>query len=120
MHKMVKVTAKFVDSEKNPVKGSDYIAKLYDNDTILDDLLCMSKLNEDGSVDFLFDLNKTGSPDSPFETKPDLYVALYKNNSIVFESKVKKDTDFFKKDPISKENTTLTVDLGIIKLQTVS
>lgn len=112
MHRMVKVVAKFTDSTGNPVYGENYKAKLYDNDLVLDDLLAESKLNEDGSADFLFDLSKAGTPDSPFETKPDLYVALYKNDSIVFESKVKKDTDFFKKDPVSDENITLTINLG--------
>ena len=109
---MEKVIAKFIDSEKNPIKGNKYKVKLFDNDLVLDDLLGESNINDDGTVNFLFDLNKAGSPDSPFETKPDLYVALYKDNSIIFESKVKKDSDFFKKDPVTDEKKNLTIDLG--------
>ncbi len=116
MHKMVKVVAKFINSEKKPIKGNSYKAKLYDNDLILDDLLGESQIDDEGTVNFLFDLNKAGSPDSLLETKPDLYVALYKDNSIIFESKIKKDSEFFKKDPVSNEKRVLTIDLGTFKI----
>ncbi len=111
MHKMIKVIAKFVDTTKKPIKGNDYKAKLYDNDIVLDDLLSESNIDKNGSVNFLFDISKAGSPDSPFEKKPDLYIALFKDNSIVFESKVKKNIDFFKKD--INEKATPLLDLGV-------
>ncbi len=111
MHKMIKVIAKFVDTTKNPIKGNNYKVKLYDNDIILDDLLSESNIDKNGCVNFLFDISKAGSPDSPFEKKPDLYIALYKDNSIVFESKVKKNVNFFEKD--TNEKTTPILDLGV-------
>ncbi len=116
MHKMVKVTAIFLNTDQTPVHGKEFHAKLYDNDLVLDDLLAESPISDRGSADFLFDLAKAKSFDSPNETRPDLYVALYKGKSIIFESKIKKNSDFLKNDPVSGEQS-LTIDLGTFSIR---
>jgi len=116
MHKLVKVNAKFIDKENSPINSKELIAKLYDNDIVIDDLLAESKIGKDGSVEFIFDLSKVSSPDSPLEIKPDLYIAIFRNESIIYETKVKKDADFLIKDKVTGEDKTQTVDLGTFEI----
>jgi len=78
--------------------------RLYDADALSDDFLSSSKVEPDGTVGFLFDLSTSRSPDSLFETKPDLYcVVSGDDGGILYRSDIHANTDFLGVDPGSGE-----------------
>ena len=117
MKMMIKVTARFIDkATKKPLTGNDFMAKLYDHDIVGDDFIGESKLDENGKAEVVANLDAARSADSPLETYPDLYFALYNQNGVIFESKVFENVDFISKDEISGEHRSGTQDLGTFEV----
>ncbi len=78
--------------------------RLYDADPLSDDFLSRSTVESDGTTAFLFDLSLCRSPDSLFETKPDLYcVVTADDGRVIYRSAVHANTDFLTIDPASGE-----------------
>ena len=114
---MIKVIAHFIDKvTKKPLSGNNLVAKLYDHDVVGDDFIGESKLDKNGKAEILADLGAAGSVDSPLESYPDLYFALYNQNGVIFESKMFKNVDFISKDEISREHRFGTQDLGTFEV----
>ena len=113
MSELIRITAKFKHkSNGEPVVGSEYTAKLYDKDILVDDEMDEVHPDSAGSVDILCPLPLTSSLDSPGETKPDLYFVLLKNGKEIFRSQVFNDVDFLEKDSASGRLKNLRQDLG--------
>ena len=79
--------------------ASGLTAQLWDGDPISDDLLATAVVTgayPDFAAEFVFDLNKAASPDSPLELQPDLYILIEDaGGREVFRSKVYKDVSFW-------------------------
>ena len=113
MSELIRVIAKFKHkSNGEPVVGSEYTAKLYDKDILVDDEMDDAHPNSEGSVDILCPLPLASSLDSPGELKPDLYFVLLKNGKEIFRSQVFKDVDFLGKDSVSGRLKKSSQDLG--------
>ena len=87
------VKASFVSKGSDaPLTGTEFEFRLFEKDLMEDDYLGKSGLDENGTArvsfkhgDFMDFLNP--------EANPDLYFALYKSDSLIFQSKVMHDVD---------------------------
>jgi len=99
-----------------PIGGPGYSARLYDKDLVRDDFLGEADIAEDGVAAIIFNLEDAASEDSPLETDPDLYFVVLKNDKVVGKTKVTRDVDFLKRDPVTGMRKSLTQDLGVLEM----
>jgi hypothetical protein len=117
MTQLIKVIARFVNKKTGePLTGENYKVRLYDNDVVSDDFLGEGKLGGEGVVEFLADLGRASSPDSPAEKKPDLYFEVYSEHGVVYQSKVFENVHFLQEDETTKQKAGLTRDLGSFEI----
>ncbi len=106
----------FRDGRHSDVSG--LTAQLWDQDPISDDLLATGVAKgsyPDFTAEFVFDLSKASSLDSPFETRPDLYVLIEDwNGREVFRSKVHKDVSFWE-EPAPDRNPVENLKMMFIQ-----
>lgn len=89
----IEVKASFISKGSDaPVTGSDYEFRLFEKDFMEDDYLGKSGLDENGTAKVTFKHGDYMDFLNP-ETNPDLYFALYKGESLIFQSKVMNDID---------------------------
>lgn len=89
MGQLITIKVRFLEKATGaPVSSDGMNVKLFDQDLINDDFLGESKITSDGSATIEFDLSSIRSGDSPAETKPDLYFAIYKYGKLVYKSQV--------------------------------
>jgi len=74
-----------------PLTGKHFTARLYDQDVFNDDYLGHSGLNEYGEAHIHFFPSDLG-----LEDLPDLYILLFQNNTVHFQTKVWDNVDFDK------------------------
>jgi hypothetical protein len=92
------ITARFQQKETGePLSGHQYMARLYDQDTLQDtlqdDFLGESLLNQNGEIEIRFLPQQIASLDSPFEKFPDLYLVLLKGQEVLLKTQVIEDLD---------------------------
>jgi len=89
----IEVKAGFIRKGSDaPLTGAGYEFRLYEKDLMEDDYLGVSKLDENGVAKVSFKHKAYMDFLNP-ETNPDLYFALYKDESLIFQSKVMRDID---------------------------
>ncbi len=89
----VEVKAGFISKGSDaPLTGSDYEFRLFEKDLMEDDYLGKSALDENGVAKVSFKHGAYMDFLNP-EKNPDLYFALYKGESLVFQSRVMRDID---------------------------
>lgn len=89
----IEVKASFIRKGSDaPLTGAGYEFRLYEKDLMEDDYLGVSKLDENGVAKVSFKHKEYMDFLNP-ETNPDLYFALYKDESLIFQSKVMRDID---------------------------
>jgi len=86
-------------------------AELFDKDPLTTALLAKGRVSSQGTVEFVFDLNKANDLDSLGETCPDLFVTVRDTNEmLLFQSGVIWNVPFLDPDPTTRTPRT-TVDL---------
>jgi len=89
----VEVTAAFIQKGSDaPLTGADYEFRLYEKDLMEDDYLGKSALDENGVAKVSFKHGDYKDFLNP-EVNPDLYFALYKGETLIFQSPVMRDLD---------------------------
>jgi hypothetical protein len=89
----IEVKASFIKKGSDaPLTGADYEFRLYEKDLMEDDYLGKSSLDENGVARVSFKHKDYMDFLNP-ETNPDLYFALYKAETLVFQSQVMRDLD---------------------------
>lgn len=88
---VIEVTAAFIARGTDaPVTGAGYEFRLFEKDLMEDDYLGKSVLDAQGMAKVAFRHKDYMDFLNP-EVEPDLYFALYKDESLVFQSKVMRD-----------------------------
>ena len=106
------VTARFIrKGSDEPVTGPQYKVKLYDRDTFDDDFLGTSDLNENGEASISFYPEDFRTFDSGIETLPDLYLLLFDDTTVHFQTKVWDDVDFVHNGKFDPQNGEV-IDFG--------
>lgn len=78
-----------------PLHGPEYIVRLYDKDLFTDDdYIGSSKLNEQGEAVIHFYPSDLMKEDLLPEDYPDLYLLLFKEDTVQFQTKVWDNVDF--------------------------
>lgn len=92
-----------------PVYGSHYLVRLYDKDLFTDDdYLGAANLNEHGEAHIHFYPSDLNANDVLPENAPDLYLLLFKDDTVHFQSKVWNDVDFTEETKLNlKEGSVL-------------
>jgi hypothetical protein len=99
-----------------PLTGNNYSVRLYDQDVFNDDFLGESAPDEEGVAQFLFSQGDFSKPVNVDE-KPDFYFVVYKNNQIIFKSKVMSNLDLSDiEEFVMKEGEV--IDLGTFLVDT--
>lgn len=89
----IEVKASFISKGSDaPLTGPDYEFRLFEKDLMEDDYLGRSGLDEHGTAKVSFKHGDYMDFLSP-EINPDLYFALYKGETLIFQSKVMRDID---------------------------
>ena len=89
----IEVKASFIRKGSDAVlTGADYEFRLYEKDFMEDDYLGKSALDETGTANVSFKHGDYMDFLNP-EKNPDLYFALYKGESLIFQSPVMRDLD---------------------------
>lgn len=100
-----------------PVSGSDFKVRLYDQDVFNDDYLGESFPDEEGVAKFLFSQGDFSKPMN-IDEKPDFYFVVYQNKNIIFKSKVMSNLDLSDLEEfVMKEGEV--VDLGTFLIDTL-
>ena len=111
MDLLVKITAQLLEKgARLPVSGPQFLVKLYDKDAFEDDFLGECQPDEAGRITITFNRKKLSSLDSPFETEPDFYFVLFRDEQVIFKSQVMEDVNLQAADFDAKEG--LHFDLG--------
>lgn len=101
--------------DDEPVAGSEFKVRLYDKDVFNDDFLGESVPDEDGVAKFLLSKGDFSQPITPDE-KPDFYFLVYKNDKVVFKSKIMSNLDLSDLEEfIMKEGEV--IDLGTFLIE---
>jgi hypothetical protein len=117
MDLLVKITAQLLEKgTRLPITGEGYTVKLYDKDVFSDDFLGEAQPDEEGKIAITFNPSLISSADSPFETEPDFYFVLLRNDTLVFKSKVMEDVNlkaanFDTKDGLHFDLGSFVIDL---------
>ena len=92
------VKVRFLKKGTNePITGQQWIARLYDRDLFTDDdYLGKSALNDNGEAHIHFFPSDIFNSDLGFEELPDLYILLFQDNTVHFQTKVWDNVDFDK------------------------
>ena len=115
-HQLVRIVARLVhEGSGQPVGGPEYLARLFDDDPVRDDILGECPVTA-GRVEIAFDLERAAGGDTPWETMPDLYLVVLKGGVEIHRTCVVADVDFRVTDPVTREHDELTQDLGTIRL----
>ncbi|MBL7702103.1 MAG: hypothetical protein JNM14_07620 [Ferruginibacter sp.] len=89
----IEVTASFIAKGSDaPLTGAEYEFRLFEKDLMEDDYLGKSALDENGVAKVSFKHGDYMDFLNP-EKNPDLYFALYKGESLIFQSPVMHDLD---------------------------
>jgi hypothetical protein len=89
----IEVKASFIlKGSDAPLTGADYEFRLYEKDLMEDDYLGKSALDENGVAKVSFKHGDYQDFLNP-EKNPDLYFALYKGESLIYQSPVMRDLD---------------------------
>ena len=89
----IEVKASFIRKGSDAaLTGADYEFRLYEKDFMEDDYLGKSALDENGTANVTFKHGDYMDFLNP-EKNPDLYFALYKGESLIFQSPVMRDLD---------------------------
>ena len=89
----IEVKATFISKgTDSPLTGPGYEFRLFEKDLMEDDYLGKSGLDENGVARVSFKHGDYKDFLNP-ETNPDLYFAIYKDESLIFESQVMRDLD---------------------------
>jgi len=89
----IEVKASFIAKGSDaPLTGEGYEFRLYEKDLMEDDYLGKSALDEHGTAKVSFKHGDYMDFLNP-EVNPDLYFALYKGESLIFQSPVMRDLD---------------------------
>ncbi|MCB0359242.1 MAG: hypothetical protein KDD44_06390 [Bdellovibrionales bacterium] len=107
-----KVIASFVDSNGQPLSGSSFQVRLFDEDRFFDDKLGAAKLDAEGRAEFLIFVSDIMSIDSPGERTPDLYFVLEQDGEEIFRSEVFSAVDFERKSGVTGQAQELTKAFG--------
>jgi hypothetical protein len=101
------VKVRFIRRGTNdPLTGQEYTVRLYDKDIFSDDdYLGQGKLTEEGEARIHFYPTDITNHDLGFEQLPDLYILLFNEDVVHFQSKVWEDVDF-------ANNSTLVLKEG--------
>jgi len=115
----VKVSAKFmIDSNGSVDKPSNYYAILYDKNPISKNRIASEFLRRDGKVVFEFPLLASiRKQETPLETKPDLFLKLFKKDELIFTTKVFWNVNFFIHDYHRRQVTHNSVYLGTFRVK---
>lgn len=111
MNNKIVIKAKFVNQSGTPFIGHEYSVKLYDMDCLFVDYLGFDTLDKEGIGYISFDVEDIKSWNSPFETKPDFYFILYKNDKEIGRSSVIKNYDLN-----VRSNSGGRINIGEIKI----
>lgn len=114
---LFKVIATFEDTNGNPITGSEYSVRLYDEDRFFDDKLGKAKLDINGRVEFLISVADIKSIDSLNERTPDLYFVMEKNGTEIFRSTTIPDVDFEAENPVTGRQQDLTQSFGPFRIE---
>jgi hypothetical protein len=107
----ITVTASFIRKGSDaPITGEGFELRLFDKDLMEDDYLGSSPLDAEGRASIRFSHHSFGD-NLNIEQMPDLYFALYKDDHLVFQSKVMEDLDLPALEKF-KMGTGEVVDLG--------
>ena len=109
---LFRVIARFENAEGRPFFGSAYKVSLFDQDSLRDDKLGSTSLNEDGTAEFLFSAADVVSVDSIGERTPDLYFVITESGNEVFRSEVFPQVNFNVTDPVTGQEDRLTLEFG--------
>ena len=92
------VKARFIQKgNDSPLTSQQYTARLYDKDLFGDDdYLGQARLNENGEAHIHFYPTDIVNHDLGFEELPDLYILLFKDDVVHFQTKVWDNVDFSK------------------------
>jgi len=102
--------------DDEPISGNEFSVRLYDQDVFNDDFLGQSAPDEEGVAKFLFSQGDFSKP-ANLDDKPDFYFVVYKNNQIIFKSKVMSNLDLSNfEEFVMKEGEV--VDLGTFLVDT--
>ena len=115
----VKVKAKFlIDSNGAIDDPKSYHAVLYDKNPLTTNRIAAEYLKHDGSVIFEFPLLASiRNKETPAESKPDLYIELYRKEELVYTTKVHHNVDFFIHNDHKRQLIKNTVDLGKFRVR---
>ena len=112
----IEVKATFIRKGSDaPLTGADYEFRLYEKDLMEDDYLGKSVLDENGVARVTFKHKDYMDFLNP-ETNPDLYFALYKGESLIFQSPVMRDLDMEAMEKF-KMGEGEVVDLGTFLIE---
>ncbi|MEO6254653.1 MAG: hypothetical protein ABIO79_15180 [Ferruginibacter sp.] len=112
----IEVKANFISKGNDaPLTGADYEFRLYEKDLMEDDYLGKSGLDENGVATVSFKHKDYMDFLNP-ETNPDLYFALYKAETLIFQSQVMRDLDLESMEKF-KMGAGEVVDLGTFLIE---
>lgn len=95
--------------DNEPITGSEYKVRLYDKDIFADDYLGES-LMEEGVASFTITPESFRAP-LGLDEKPDFYFLVYKNDQMIFKSRVMQNIDISNfQEFVMKEGEV--IDLG--------
>ncbi len=77
---------------KEPINGSEYIVKFYDEDLIVDDFLGESFIDDFGHAQITVHEKDFKVGGSALEKFPDIYFKVYKKDKEIYKSEVFKNT----------------------------
>jgi len=112
----IEVKAAFISKGSDtPLTGPGYEFRLYEKDLMEDDYLGKSALDENGVATVSFKHKDYMDFLNP-ETNPDLYFAIYKDESLIFQSQVMRDLDLESLEKF-KMGAGEVVDLGTFLIE---
>ena len=112
----IEVKAAFIRKGSDaPITGADYEFRLFEKDLMEDDYLGKSALDENGVAKVSFKHKDYMDFLNP-ETNPDLYFALYKGESLIFQSQVMRDLDLESMEKF-KMGAGEVIDLGTFLIE---
>lgn len=89
VHLHVKLVSK---ENKEPILGTDYVVKFYDEDLVVDDFLGESTLDDYGHAQIVVQEKDYRFGGSALEKYPDIYFKLFKDDQMIYKSQVFKNT----------------------------
>jgi len=92
MEELIQIHAVLLDKlTKEPLNGSIFKVRFYDQDLLKDDFLGESDLDDFGHAIITVRRSDFQSKDSPFEKYPDIYFEIIKKELVIYKSKTLKN-----------------------------